>query len=98
MTCNFPAHFAHALTICGRNIYEQATDNVKEPHVLRSYNELLHRVTGIVVHHAAGTDGPSVEAILEMARDFGARVNRAKEVDWAVHRSLQQTVENSTPN
>jgi hypothetical protein len=93
----FLARFAHALTICGRDTYEQGTDDVKEPHVLRSYNELLHRVTGAVVHHAVGTDGPSVEAILEMARDFGARVNRAKEVDWAVNLSLQQTVKNSTP-
>lgn len=94
----FLAHFAHALTICSRDTYEQGTDNVKEPHVLRSYNELLHRVTGAVVEHAMGTNGRSVEAILEMALGFGARANRIREVDWAVIRSHQQTVKNSIPD
>jgi hypothetical protein len=93
----FLAHLAHALTICSRETYEQGIDNVREPLVLRSYNEVLHRVTGAIVHRAVGTDGPSIEAVLEMVRDFGVRVNRATEVEWAVNHSRQQTLGNSTP-
>jgi len=45
------ARIAHSLTIVARHTYEVGTDNVLEPQVLRSYNELLHRVTGAVVSH-----------------------------------------------
>jgi hypothetical protein len=48
------ARIAHSLTICARDTYEVETDNILEPQVLRSYNELLHRVTGAVVSHALG--------------------------------------------
>jgi hypothetical protein len=94
----FLARFAHALTICARDTYETGTGNVVEPHVLRNFNELLHRLTAAVLHHVVGTDGPSIESILEMARDLGARLNRTKEVDWALNRSWQETVKRSTPN
>src|SRR5271169_1147887 len=83
------ARIAHSLTICARDTYEVGTENVLEPQVLRSYNELLHRVTAAVVHHLLGMDGYSVESILEMARAFGARHNRAREIDQVLNRLLQ---------
>jgi len=85
------ARIAYALTICARGTYEVGTENVLEPQILRSYNELLHRVTGAVVHHILGTDGPSLESILEIIREFGARHNRVEEVDRALNRARQQT-------
>ena len=51
------ARIAHSLTICARDTYEVGTDNIVEPQVLRSYNELLHRVTGDVVSHVTGSNG-----------------------------------------
>jgi CRP-like cAMP-binding protein len=85
------ARIAHALTICARDTYEVGTENVLEPQILRSYNELVHRVTGAVVQHMLGTDGPTVESILEIIREFGARHNRFEEIDFVLNRALQQT-------
>jgi hypothetical protein len=82
---------AHNLTICARDTYEVGTENVLEPQILRAYNELLHRVTGAVVHHVQGTDGPSLESIFETITNFGARHDRVKEIDWALNRALQQS-------
>src|ERR1039458_4127761 len=48
------ARIAHSLTICAPDTYEVGTDNILEPQVLRSYDELLHRVTGAVVDHVLG--------------------------------------------
>jgi hypothetical protein len=85
------ARIAHILTISARDTYEVGTENVLEPRILRSYNELLHRVTGAVVHHVLGTDGPSLESILEIITEFGARHGLVKEVNWALNRALQQS-------
>ena len=76
------ARIAHSLTICARDTYEVGTDNILEPQVLRSYNELLHRVTGAVVSHVLGREGYSLESILEMIQAFGARHNRVEEMNW----------------
>jgi hypothetical protein len=85
------ARIAHVLTICARDTYEVGTEKVLEPQVLRSYNELLHSVTGAVVHHVLGTDGPSVESILEIITEFGMRHDLVKEVNWALNRAVQQS-------
>jgi hypothetical protein len=55
------ARIAHSLTIGARHTYEVGTDGVLEPQVLRSYNELLHCVTGAVASHVIGRDGYSLE-------------------------------------
>ena len=90
------ARIAHSLTICARDTYEVGTDNVLEPQVLRSYNELLHRVTGAVVDHVLGREGYSLESTLEMIQAFGARHNRVEEMNWFLNRALQQTEKSAT--
>ena len=85
------ARLAHTLTICARDTYEVGTENVVEPRVLRAYNELLHRVTGSVVDHLLGKEGYSLESILEMTQQFGTKHNRAREIDSALNRELNQT-------
>jgi len=85
------ARIAHSLTICARDTYEVAKDNVLEPQVPRSYNELLHRVTDAVVSHVLGREGYSLETILEMIQEFGSRHNRVEEMNWFLNRALQQT-------
>jgi hypothetical protein len=84
------ARLAHTLTICARDTYEVGTEGIIEPRTLRAYNELLHRVTGAVVHHILGTEGYSLESILEMAQQFGTLHNRISEIDWALKRILNQ--------
>src|ERR1700722_17530358 len=84
------ARIAHALTICARDTYEAGTENVLEPQVLRSYNELLHRVTAAVKDHLVGTDGFSLETILEIVREFGTRHSRAGEINSALNRAMQR--------
>jgi hypothetical protein len=84
------ARFAYELTICARDTYEVGTENIMEPHVLRAYNELLHRVTGAVVSQMSGTHGYSLESIVEMIRTFGLRQNRVKEMEWVLKRVLRQ--------
>ncbi len=78
------ARIAHALTVCARDTYEVGTENVLEPQVLRAYNELLHRVTGAVTAHLWGSEGYSLEGILEMMQAFGERYKRVKEIKWAI--------------
>jgi len=85
------ARIACELTICARDTYEAGTDKVLEPEVLRSYNELQHRVAGAVVHHILGTDGYSLESIIELIRTFGTQQNRVSQINWALNRALQQT-------
>jgi hypothetical protein len=85
------ARIAIELTISARHTYEAGTENVLDPKGLRAYNELLHRVTSAVVSHLSGTDGFSLETILEMIQAFGARHNRAKEMEWVLDRTLRQT-------
>jgi hypothetical protein len=84
------ARIAFELTISARHTYEPGTENVLDPQCLRGYNELLHRVTSAVVSHLSGTDGFSLETILEMIRTFGAGQNRAKEMEWVLDRVLRQ--------
>jgi hypothetical protein len=83
------AHIARALTICARDTYEVGTENVLDPHTLRAYNELLHRITSSVVDHLSRRKGYSLESIVEMMRSFGVRHNRAAEMEWALERVLQ---------
>jgi|SRR4029077_2128707 hypothetical protein len=84
------ARIAHELTICARNTYEAGTENVLEPQVLRSYNELLHRVTAAVRDHVVGADRFSLETILDMVREFGTRHSRVGEINSALNRALQR--------
>jgi hypothetical protein len=84
------ARIAHELTICARDTYEAGTENVLEPQVLRSYNELLHRVTAAVKDHVVGADGFSLETILEMVREFGTRHGRVGEINSALNQAMQR--------
>src|SRR5258708_2394203 len=84
------ARIAHTLTICARDTYEAGTENVLEPHVLRAFNELLHRVTGAVRDHVLGSEGYSLEVILEMMRTFGERHNRVSEIKWAIEYATEK--------
>jgi hypothetical protein len=83
------ARLAYELTICARTTYEVGTENVLEPQVLRSYNELLHCVTAAVREHVLGTDGYTLETILEMVREFGTRHHRVGAVNFALDRAMQ---------
>lgn len=56
----FLARLANTLTICARDSYEAGTERVLEPEVLRAYNELLHRVTGVVRDRLSGHEGYSL--------------------------------------
>jgi hypothetical protein len=85
------ARLAHELTICGRTTYEVGTENVLEPQVLRACNDLLHRVTAAVREHVSETDGFSLETILEMVREFGARHHRVGEINFVLNRAMQRT-------
>jgi hypothetical protein len=78
------ARLAHALTISARDTYEGGTDHVLEPEVLRSYNELLHRVCDSVSDHLMDQKGYSVEVILEMMREFGQKHNRVNAIKWTI--------------
>jgi len=78
------ARLAHALTISARDTYGAGTDHVLEPEVLRSYNELLHRVCGSVTDHLMTHQGYSLEAILKMMRAFGQKHNRVNAIKWTV--------------
>jgi hypothetical protein len=46
---------------------------------------------GLYDTYDVGTDSYSLESMLEMSRTFGARHNRAKEIEWALNRVLRQT-------
>lgn len=83
------ARTAHALTICARGTYEQGTENVVAPQVLRAYNELLHRVTAAVGSHLAGDGSFSVEAIVEMMRTLGKDIIKLKKLSgpFSSHKS-----------
>jgi hypothetical protein len=85
------ARLANTLTICARNTYEVGTENVFDSQTLRSYNELLHQVTGSVVTHLAGSEGDSLQSIIEMIRSFGINHGRAGEMGWALQFALQMT-------
>lgn len=82
------ARIAHLLTVCARSTYEPGTENLKEPTVLRAYNELLHRVAASVVAHVEGDESFPLEAITQMLHEFGDRFNRKDEITW-----LLQTVQ-----
>jgi hypothetical protein len=90
------AHIAQELTISARDTYEVGTENVLNPHTLRAYNELLHRVTGSVVDHLSRNKGYSLESIVEMMRAFGVRQNRVAEMEWVLKRVFQMTQEKPT--
>jgi hypothetical protein len=86
------ARIANQLTIGARDTYEVGTEAVLEPGVLRAYNELLHRVTDAVVQHLTGSQGYSLEDILEMLRSFGERHNRIGEMKWLIERAQKPIV------
>ena len=82
------ARLACELTICARTTYEVGTENVLEPQVLRSYNELLHRVTAAVREHVVGKESFCLQTILEMVREFGTRHHRVGEIEFALNRAM----------
>ncbi len=84
------ARIAHTLTVCARTTYEAGTENVFEPQLLRSYNELLHRVTAAVQEHASGDAEFSLETIVEMIRQFGTRYGQTQLLDSAVNRAIEE--------
>jgi hypothetical protein len=84
------ARLAATLTVCARDTYEVGTQGVLQPGVLRSYNELLHRVTGAVRDHLSGSKGYLVEDILEMMRVFGEQNQRTIEIRWALEEATKR--------
>jgi hypothetical protein len=84
------ARLANEPTICARTTYEAGTENVLEPQVLRSYNDLLRRATAAVREHVLETDGFPLETIIEMVSDFGTRHHRVGEISFALNRAMQR--------
>lgn len=80
----FLARLAHVLTVYARDTYEVGTERVLQPEMLRAYNELLHRVTAAVREHLLAENGYSVETIVELVRDFGAKHNRSSAMNQAI--------------
>lgn len=85
----FLVRVVHKLTICACSTYEKESDRVLEPEILRAYNDLLHRVTGALLHLTLGMEGYSDESIIEMIQAFGLRHNRVTEIEWALDRTAQ---------
>ena len=83
------ARIAHTLTICARDTYEIATENVLNPHILRAYNELLHQVIGSIVSRLAGSQEP-IEYAIEMIGLFGVEQDSVEEMNWALKYALQR--------
>ena len=89
------ARLANELTICARYTYEVGTEGVLQPGILRAYNELLHRVTGAVRDHLLGSEGYSLEGILEMMRVFGEKNQRNTEIKWALEQAARRPLDES---
>ena len=89
------ARLANILTICPRDTYEVGSEVVLQPGVLRAYNELLHRVTGAVRDHLLGTEGYSLEDVLEMMRVFGETNQRTTEIKWALEQASKRQLKGS---
>ena len=91
----FLARIAFTLTICARDTYEVGTENILEPQVLRAYNELLHRVTAATTDHLLGSEGFSLQTILEMMREFGERYKRVGAIKWAIEDAKKQVAQSA---
>lgn len=78
------ARIAHLLTVSARGTYEVGTENILKPSLLRSYNELLHRVTAALRDHVNGDDGMPLEAVLEMMAALGKEHNITAEMQWVL--------------
>ena len=87
------ARLANVLTICARDTYEVGTERVLQPEVLRSYNELLHRVIGAARDHLSGSAGYSLQDILEMTRAFGEKNGRVGQMKWALEQATKSLVD-----
>ena len=88
------ARIAYALTVCARSTYEPGTEKVREPSVLRGYNELMHRVTSCILSHVQGDERFPLEAILQMMREFGAKFDRVDEINQALEMALDKPLPN----
>lgn len=84
----FLATLAHELTVCARGTYEAGTRRVLEPELLRSYNELQHRVTGSLRDYQRGKEGMPLSVVLEMLKNFGRKHDRQNDVEFA-HRQMR---------
>jgi hypothetical protein len=89
------ARLANELTICARDTYEVGTEGVLQPGVRRAYNELLHRVTGAVRDHLLGSEGYSLEGILEMISVFREKNQRTTEIKWALEQAGKRPLDRS---
>ena len=69
------------------------TERVLQPEVLRSYNELLHRVTGAARDHLLGTAGYSLQDILETTRAFREKNGRVREMKWALEQATKSLID-----
>ena len=83
------ARLAHELTICARDTYEVGTDRVLQPELLRSYNELLHRVIGAAIDYLMKSEGYSLKDVLELLRAFGEKNGRGGEIRWALEQAAK---------
>jgi hypothetical protein len=77
------ARIAHYITVSARSTYVPGTEDIKEPKVLRAYNELLHRVTSSLTHHIKGEDDKfPIDAVLATMQEFADRFGRQSEIAW----------------
>ena len=85
----FLAILVHELTVCARTTYEVGTDRVVDSKLLRSFNEIEHRVTGALRDHLFKTDGMPLSVVLEMLADFGSRHEVQADINRAILRAEQ---------
>jgi hypothetical protein len=84
------ARIAYELTVCARSTYAFQSETVREPKVLRGYNELQHRVTASLLSHVTGEPGLSLEDVVKLLQEFGIRVDRTDEVGRALESALER--------
>lgn len=76
----FLSLLAHEITVCARSTYEPGSDMVLQPELLRSYNEVLHRVTGSLRDYIESRPGMPIDNVISMIADFGERHRKQKEM------------------
>jgi hypothetical protein len=84
----FLAVLAHELTVGARGTYEVGTSGVKDPKLLRAFNEILHRVTASLREYQQGREGIPLSTVLKMLKDFGTKNNRQSDIERAISSAL----------
>ncbi len=80
----FLAGLAHGLTVSARITYVPGQPGLSDSELLRSFNEVQHRVTASLQSHLGGEPGMPVAAVVEMLLDFGRRNGISAHIDEAI--------------